>query len=85
MSFRIFNRKVWQPAEGYPNGYKPLATPADSCQTIITVNTRDEALEYCEERNAIWRKAKGRIDNATASSAAIHRYYTSPRYEFTQI
>jgi hypothetical protein len=51
MSYRIFRRKTWKRNPSWPDGYEPMAVPMDSCRTIATVETRDEAIEYCTERN----------------------------------
>ena len=51
MSYRIFQRTVWKRNPSWPNGYEPQAVPMDSCRTIATLDTRQEAVDYCTERN----------------------------------
>lgn len=83
--FRVFKRDTWRANSSWPDGFEPNAVPMDECRTIEECDTRDEAVEYCDERNHKWRKHSDRVRNGTASETQRRTYYTSPRYEFTEV
>jgi hypothetical protein len=85
MSFRIFKRATWQRAASWPNGFEPLATPMDTCRTLCVCYSREEAVEFCDDHNEKWRKHSDRITYKTATPKQIETYYTSPRYEWTEV
>jgi hypothetical protein len=81
-TFRCFCRPVWVADATWPDGYKPLAVPSDTCSTRHTATTRQEAIAWCEERNDKWRKHWQSVHLGTASPTAKRIYYTSNRYEW---
>lgn len=83
--FRVFKRDVWKPNASWPDGFEPNAVPMDSCRTLAEFDDRDEAIEFCDERNEKWRKHSDRVRNKTASPTQRNTYYTAPRYEFTEV
>jgi len=74
VSFRIFKRVSWrlEPSRyGLPGKLVPSPYPMDKCRTIETVDTFQDAVDYCTERN----------DQRPASSPARE---LAGMYEFTQ-
>lgn len=82
MTYRVFNRNVWRSNPSWPDGFEPNAVSMDDCRTIQTFDDRQDAIDYCEERNAKWRRASDRM---AFSSNAKRIYYTASRYEFTEV
>lgn len=83
--FRCFKRQVWEPGTGYPYGYKPLATPSDSCNTLLETNDESDAQAFCRERNRRWRKHSSRVMNRLASETQARVYFESDRYEYEEV
>lgn len=83
--YRTFSRVVWRANKSWPDGFEPNAVPMDSCRTLAEFDSRDEAIEFCEERNEKWREYKRKIDAGYATDKQRELYYTAPRYEFTEI
>ena len=77
MSYRIFKRQVWRPNPSWPKGFEPLATPMDTCKTLATVYDRQEAIEFCDEHNAAWRKL--------GYASGDPKYFKAYRYEWTEV
>ena len=75
MSYRVFKRQVWKSNPSWPHGFEPLATCMDDCRTLATCYSSQEAIEFCDERNDVWREAD---DNS-------RKYYTADRYEWTEV
>jgi hypothetical protein len=57
----------------------------DECRTLAEFDDRDEAIEYCGERNHKWKKHIERVRLGTASPTQIRTYFASDRYEFTEV
>ncbi len=85
MSFRVFSRRTWRANSSWPEGYEPNAVPMDECRTIQSFNTRQDAVDYCEDKNHKWRKHSDRVRFKTASEAQRRMFYISPRYEWTEV
>ena len=85
MTFRVFSRATWKPNPSWPNGYEPNAVPMDTCRTLAEFDEREDAIEYCDERNHVWRKHSDRIRFKTATKTQARVYFTSNRYEFTEV
>lgn len=83
MSYRIFKRQAWQLNPSWPRGIEPLAMPMDKCRTIETVDTIQEARDYCGERNA--RRPYAMRMDETLSSDQYHSKMLAPFCEFTEI
>lgn len=84
-TYRSFSRHTWLKNPTWPNGFEPNAVPMDGRRTLAEHDTRADAIEWCEERNHVWRRHSERVRNKTASPTQINVYYTSPRYEWTEV
>ena len=78
MTYRVFSRDTWRRNPSWPNGFEPNAVPMDDCRTLERFDTRQEAIDYCEERNHKWRKHSGK-------AVMPEQYYTARRYEWTEV
>ena len=83
-AFRCFKRATWRRNDSWPDGYEPNPVPMDECRTLARFDNRDDARDWCEERNEVWRKHADRVRNGTASETQRRVYYQSARYEFTE-
>ena len=80
---KIFKRPCWKRNPDWPDGYEPLAVSVDSCRTLQTVGSDQEARMICSQKNAVWRKHMDKVNAGTATPTQIRTYYESVRYEFT--
>lgn len=83
MSYRIFRRQAWQTNPSWPRGIEPLAVSMDECRTIETVDTIQEARDYCGERNDA-RPYSRRTDEALTDEQYRSKML-APFCEFTEI
>jgi len=77
--YRVFRRRVWKPNLSWPDGYEPRAVSIFKCPVLCRFETRQEAIDYCDERNAIWRDAD------LSKSNEVPIFYRSYRYEFVEV
>lgn len=84
-AYRVFSRKVWQPNEEWPDGYEPLAVPADKCKTVEVFDKRCDAANYCWHKNLVWRNLENKRRNIGLTPSQNKRYYESKRYEFMEL
>jgi len=82
MSYRVFKRQVWQPNPDWPNGFEPLAAPPGN--TLAVCHSREEAIEFCEDRNYKWRRYSDRVREGLATDTQANTYFTADRYEWTE-
>jgi hypothetical protein len=83
--FKVFQRLVWIKDPSYPDGYSPLAISVDDCRTIYKADTEDEARNICKAGNRKWYKHLQSVYDGSASAKQREVYYTTPRYEYTEV